>query len=267
MHPAHGPLLRELLDARSVLVPGAGTLLPLDAPAELADAVRYFLARAGPSLARDRRPATDPTGRGTGGAAMTAPSEQAGLRKGERTRRAILQAAREQFQHLGYDAASIRSIAAAATIDPSMVMRYFGSKEGLFAAAVDVDLRLPDLAGGPVEERGLRLVEHFLARWEGNPADDVLVLLLRSAVTHDAARQRMHAVFAQQLGVAVAAVTEPGTAERRAALIATQMLGLALCRYVLQLPGVATATASQLVADLAPTVQRYLAGPLPDPTE
>ena len=71
------------------------------------------------------------------------------LRKGERTRRAILQAAREQFHDLGYDGASIRSIAALADIDPSMVMRYYGSKEGLFAAAVDVDLRLPDLTACP----------------------------------------------------------------------------------------------------------------------
>jgi AcrR family transcriptional regulator len=195
---------------------------------------------------------------------MTAPSDQVGLRKGERTRRAILQAAREQFERLGYDAASIRVIAAAAAIDPSMVMRYFGSKEGLFAAAVNVDLRLPDLAATPATDRGRRLVEHFLSRWEGEQDDDVLVLLLRSAVTHEAARDRMHAVFAQQLSVAVAAVSEPGTAGRRAALIATQMLGLALCRYVLQLPGVATASADQLVGDLAPTVQRYLADPLPD---
>jgi AcrR family transcriptional regulator len=194
---------------------------------------------------------------------MTAPSEQVALRKGERTRRAILQAAREQFQRLGYDAASIRGIAAAATIDPSMVMRYFGSKEGLFAAAVDVDLRLPDLTDGPPGDRGRRLVAHFLTRWEGDRDDDVLVTLLRSAVTNVAARDRMHAVFADQLGARVAAVAEPGTATRRAALIATQMLGLALCRYVLELPGVATATADQLVADLAPTVQRYLTGPLP----
>jgi AcrR family transcriptional regulator len=185
------------------------------------------------------------------------------VRKGERTRRAILQAARDQFSRLGYDGASIRAIAAGADIDPSMVMRYYGSKEGLFAAAVDVDLRLPDLADCPPAGRGRRLVEHFLTRWEGEPRDDVLVLLLRSAVTNDAARQRMHGIFAQQLGACVAAVSDPGTAQRRAALIATQMLGLALCRYVLELPAVATATPSQLAADLGPTVQRYLNEPLP----
>src|SRR5919202_1959557 len=107
------------------------------------------------------------------------------LRKGERTRRAILQVAREQFHQLGYDGASIRGIAAGAQIDPSMVRRYYGRKEGLFAAAVDVDLRLPDLRDVPAAERGHRLVEHFMTRWEGDPADDVLVLLLRSAVSNE----------------------------------------------------------------------------------
>ena len=185
------------------------------------------------------------------------------LRKGERTRRAILQAARDQFSRLGYDGASIRAIAADADIDPSMVMRYYRSKEGLFAAAADVDLRLPDLADCPPADRGRRLVDHFLTRWEGDPRDDVLVLLLRSAVTNDAARQRMHDVFADQLGACVAAASDPGTAAHRAALIATQMLGLALCRYVLALPPVAAATPDQLAADLGPTIQRYLTEPLP----
>ena len=193
---------------------------------------------------------------------MTGPDGDVRRRKGERTRLAILEAAREQFHRLGYDGASIRGIAAGANIDPSMVMRYYGSKEGLFAAAVDVDLRLPDLAECPPTQRGRRLVEHFLTRWEGEPRDDVLVLLLRSAATNDAARERMHGIFAEQLGACVAAVTEPTSAGRRAALIATQMLGLALCRYVLALPLVVTATPAQLAADLGPTIQRYLTAAL-----
>jgi AcrR family transcriptional regulator len=71
------------------------------------------------------------------------PGDGGRLAQGQRTRLGILQVAREQFHRLGYDGASIRSIAAAADIDPSMVMRYYGSKEGLFAAAMDIDLRLP----------------------------------------------------------------------------------------------------------------------------
>jgi len=193
---------------------------------------------------------------------MTAPDHEMRLRKGERTRLGILQAAREQFHQLGYDGASIRGIAAIANIDPSMVMRYYGSKEGLFAAAVDVDLRLPDLSACPPSHRGRRLVEHFLARWEGSPGDDVLVLLLRSAVTNEAARDRMHHVFSEQLAGCIATISEPTSAEHRAALIATQMLGLALCRYVLALPAVVGAAPEQLAAELGPTIQRYLTAPL-----
>jgi hypothetical protein len=90
---------------------------------------------------------------------------------------------------------------------------------------------------------------------------------LRSAATNEAARDRMHTVFTAQLSPRIAELGDPGSAPRRAGLIATQMLGLALCRYVLALPGVATAPTGQLIADLSPTVQRYLSGPLADLTE
>src|SRR5205085_11125717 len=111
---------------------------------------------------------------------------------------------------------------------------------------------------------GHLLVEHFLTRWEGDPADDVLILLLRSAATNEGAAARMRAIFAEQLIAAIAAGNaSPGDAERRAGLIATQMLGLAFCRYVLGLPGVADRPARDVVADVGPTVQCYLVGPLP----
>src|SRR5689334_25384946 len=98
----------------------------------------------------------------------------------EETRTAILTAARRRFAADGYQRATIRAIAADAGIDPSMVMRYYGSKDQLFAAAVDVDLRLPDPSGIPRRKLGATLVAHFLKRWE-DPADDALLMLLRSA--------------------------------------------------------------------------------------
>lgn len=75
-------------------------------------------------------------------------------------------AARERFATEGYERATVRAIAADAGIDPAMVMRYFGSKERLFAAAAEFDLRLPDLAAVPADEIGAVLVGHFLDRWE-----------------------------------------------------------------------------------------------------
>jgi AcrR family transcriptional regulator len=85
----------------------------------------------------------------------------------------------------GYQAATIRSIAAVAGIDAALVMRYYGNKEGLFAAAAEFDLRLPDLRALPGRQVGAELVGHFLDRWEG---DETLMALLRAAVTTEAAR-------------------------------------------------------------------------------
>lgn len=187
-------------------------------------------------------------------------------RKSDRTRMAILNAAREQFERHGYDRTSIRAVATAARIDPSMVMRYYGSKDGLFAAATHVDLQLPDLTAVPARHRGRALLEHFVRRWEGDLSDDVLVLLLRSAVTNPQVAQRLRAVFQHQLVHALAGTAEPDLALRRAGLIASQTLGLALGRYLLELPGLSDQPADQLITDVAPTIQRYLTGPLPPPS-
>ena len=200
----------------------------------------------------------------TAGTSATAASGRE--RKSDRTRAAILNAARAQFQQHGYDRTSIRAVAAAAEIDPSMVMRYFGSKEGLFAAAAHIDLQLPNLSGVPVRQRGQALLEHFIRRWEGDLSDDVLVLLLRSAVTDDRAAQRLQAVFQEQLVDTLSRMSGPEEALRRAGLIASQVLGVALGRYLLKLPGLADRPPADLIADLAPTIQRYLTGPLPGTT-
>ncbi len=186
-------------------------------------------------------------------------------RKSDRTRAAILRAAREQFESRGYDRTTIRAVAAAATIDPSMVMRYFGSKETLFTAAVHLDLQLPDLAAVAARSRGRVLFEHFLRRWEGDLSDDVLLILLRSAVTHDEAARRLHEVFQHQLVHVIAGISDPDEAVRRAGLIASQTLGIALGRYLLKLPGLADQPADQLIQDVSPTLQLYLTAPLPGP--
>ncbi|MFF5229403.1 TetR family transcriptional regulator [Dactylosporangium sp. NPDC000521] len=184
-------------------------------------------------------------------------------RRSDTTRAAILRAARERFAADGYQRATIRAIAADAAIDPSMVMRYYGNKAQLFAAAVDVDLRLPDVAGIPRDRLGETLVAHFIKRWEGDPADDALLTLLRSAATDDTAASRLRDIFAAQVApVALAVCPDPAEAAMRAGLVATQMLGLALCRQILRLPPVVAATPSTLVTQVGATVQRYLTGEL-----
>jgi AcrR family transcriptional regulator len=178
-------------------------------------------------------------------------------RRSDATKAAILAAAREQFAASGYQAATIRAIAASAGIDPAMVMRYFGNKERLFAAAAEFDLRMPDLTELPRKEVGAALVAHFLERWE---EDETLMALLRTAVTNEAVAERMQVIFATQVVPLVCRLRgESRTAVAwRAGLISTQVLGLALCRYVLKLPPVAALKRAEIVRRVGATVQAYL---------
>src|SRR5215470_14920383 len=142
-------------------------------------------------------------------------------------------------------------------------MRYYGIKAKLFAAAVDIDLHLPDLTAMPKRRLGQNLVAHFLRRWEGDPADDALLMLLRSAATDDVAAERMRTIFRDQLAPALLnLIGDPGEAAERAGLISTQLLGLALCRNILRFPPVAALDTETVVARIGPTIQRYLVAPL-----
>lgn len=217
---------------------------------------------------------------GDPGAGWAAPTGEGEVqpRRSDRTRAGILNAARRRFARDGYERATIRAIAADARIDPSMVMRYFGSKQRLFAAAAEIDLRLPDLRGAPRSRLGERLIAHFLNRWEGplaaplsHPAkpgrddaqvDEALLVLLRAAVTNQDAAERMRAVLLEQVAPAVATVA-PDLPEARAGMVTSQILGIALCRYVLRMPAVTELDHDTLIARFGPTIQRYLTGPLP----
>ncbi|MFC0628060.1 TetR/AcrR family transcriptional regulator [Kribbella deserti] len=182
-------------------------------------------------------------------------------RQSDRSRATILRVARERFAADGYERATIRAIAADAAIDPAMVMRYYGSKEKLFAAAAEIDLRLPDLTAAPREQLGTTLIAHFVDRWEG---DETLTALLRAGATNDAAAERMREIFTDRIGGLVATfVADPAEAQVRAGLVASQVLGMALCRFVLRLPPVADLPKAQVVAWLGPTIQRYLTAPMP----
>ncbi|MFG3657466.1 TetR family transcriptional regulator [Streptomyces sp. NPDC047706] len=182
-------------------------------------------------------------------------------RRSDATRTAILDAARERFAADGYERATIRAIARDASIDPSMVMRYYGNKEGLFAAAVAIDLKLPDLTAVPTSDVGRALVSHFLDMWEDN---EVLTALLRVGTTNQAGAERMQGIFREQLlPVARSICPDPEQVPTRAALCAMQLLGLALTRYVLRIPPATALVRPEIVAWLAPTIQRYLTAPSP----
>lgn len=179
-------------------------------------------------------------------------------RSSEETKAVILAAARERFGASGFQAATIRAIAADAGVDPAMVMRYYGNKDKLFAAAAEFDLKFPDFAGTDRTQIGRSLVRHFLERWEG---DEALVILLRSSATNGEAAQRMQEIFGTQLQPLVGSLVPADEAGVRAGLIATQILGMALCRFVLRLSPVVEMTPDEVVGWLGPTIQRYLGPP------
>jgi AcrR family transcriptional regulator len=140
-----------------------------------------------------------------------------------------------------------------------MVIRYFGSKERLFAAAVTFDLQLPrTITQTPKNKLGTALVHHFLERWEGHAAGDELPSLLRAAVTHPEARKRMVQIFEQQLEPFVKRLCSPSKSHECAALIASQMLGIAYTRYVLKLPSVVRLPRKTILRRVGATIQSYL---------
>ena len=177
--------------------------------------------------------------------------------KSDRTRDAILDAARLLFAEKGYDGTTVRDIAAAANIDPAMVIRYFGGKDTLFARAADIDLKLPDISALPRDTIGEALVRHFLFIWEGEAS--ALPIALRSAASNELAAERLREIFSTQVAPAIARLAGPDT-PAVAALVATQLLGLAFTRYVLKLAPVVALPRERLVAEVGRSIQGYIDG-------
>jgi AcrR family transcriptional regulator len=193
---------------------------------------------------------------------------RSGRRPGNQdTRQSILDAAQAVFAERGFDNASIRAIAAAAKVDPALVHHYFGTKDKLFLASmnspIDPAELVPKAMAGPREEAGERLVRMFLSVWD-SPAGTAAVALLRSAMSNEwTARLMREFVITQVLRRAIAELGMDGEdAKLRTALVATQMAGIAVVRYILKVEPVASADPETLVRVIAPNVQRYLTGDL-----
>jgi AcrR family transcriptional regulator len=194
---------------------------------------------------------------------------RSGRRPGNQdTKQSILESARAVFAESGYDKASVRAIAAAAEVDPALVHHYFGTKEKLFLATMNSPIDpaevIPKAMAGPREQAGERLVALVLSIWD-SPAGSAAVALIRSAMSNEwTARLMREFVVTQVLRRAVAELDiDVAEAPTRAALVATQIGGLAMVRYVLKVEPVASAPPEQLVAAIGPAVQRYLMDDLP----
>ncbi|WP_424213122.1 TetR family transcriptional regulator [Streptomyces sp. BI20] len=189
--------------------------------------------------------------------------------EGPGTPERIRLAARAEFAARGYDKTSVRGVAKAAGVDPALVHHYFGTKEDLFAAAVettiDPNLLVPAvLAGGP-DGIGERLARQFLAVWENPTARTPLLAVIRSALTHEAAAAALRKLVLRRVLERVAADLDVPDPTLRAELAASHMVGIAVLRYALRMEPLASADPETLVALVAPTLQRYLTDP-GDPT-
>jgi AcrR family transcriptional regulator len=200
----------------------------------------------------------------------TRPAARTGRRAGDSgTRDAILQAARAQFATHGYDGATIRAIGAAAGVDPALVHHFYGSKESLFAAAMQLPFIPSEVIGAalarrePTESLGTHLVRSALAMWESAEVRGAFQAMLRSALTSEQAAATLREFIAAAILRPVSSVaggTDPERTPFRVSLVASQMLGLALGRYVLRFGPVAEASPEELAVAIGPTIDRYLTG-------
>lgn len=178
------------------------------------------------------------------------------------TRGRVLAAARASFADRGFDAASIRDVAARAGVDPALVHHYFGSKQQLFVAAmewpIDPAIAIPRVAAGDVAGIGERLARFVVELWEDPTFQPVIVGLIRSAASDPVAASMLRGLVLGGPLPALAGVAGGPDAALRAELVGAQLIGFAMARYVLRVEPLASADREAIVGLLAPVFQHYL---------
>jgi AcrR family transcriptional regulator len=184
------------------------------------------------------------------------------------TRDRILDSARELFARNGIKNTSIRAVAAAAGVDSALVHHYFGTKEQLFAAAIHIPIDPMDVIGPlreiPIEELGHRIPSILLALWDSDVGAS-FIAALRSFVA--GSEVNLFRTFIQDvIGVEVGSRVDspPGTGLIRVQFVASQLVGIIMARYILELEPFASLPAQQIADIVAPNLQRYLTGELPE---
>lgn len=192
----------------------------------------------------------------------TAPRRRGRPRGGTDSRERILAAAVDEFGEQGYDGSTVRSIAGRAGVDSALVHHYFGTKADLFAEAVGIPLRpdidVPGIVAGPREEVGERLVRYVLEAFERPEVRRRGVMLIRTALGSRVTSPLLAGFLSRELIGRIAKLLAVPDAELRATLVASQIAGLIVTRYVLALGPLAAADIGDLVHRVGPTVQRYL---------
>jgi AcrR family transcriptional regulator len=217
------------------------------------------------SASHEHAPSVE-SGRAEVGGAGSDGGRRIGRRPGDaNTREDILEAARAAFAELGYEKATLRVIAEEAAVDPALVCHYFGTKDGLFAAALELPMQPSEvfrraIAAGDERKIGQVIVRTFLEAWEPPETRVRLMAMLRSAMTNDAAMGMVRELLTREVFGPITEILGVPDAELRATLVGSQLVGLAVMRYVARLQPLASASIDELVVALGPTVQRYLAG-------
>ncbi|MCP9212103.1 TetR family transcriptional regulator [Streptomyces sp. NEAU-Y11] len=176
----------------------------------------------------------------------------------------ILAAARNEFAEHGYDKTSIRGIAKAAEVDPALVHHYFGSKEKVFGAAIELILApamaVPDAVhgGGSREGAGERMARSIMGIWENPVARLPLLAVMRSALTNESAAEVLRELIQRRVLLRMAGDLDVPNPELRAQLAASHMIGISMLRYVIKMEPVASADPEEIIAMVGPTLQRYL---------
>ncbi len=182
------------------------------------------------------------------------------------TRAEVLSAARTSFAEKGFRGTTIRAVAASAGVDPALVHHYFGTKDDLFVAAlqIPVDPRAilaPVVAAGP-DGAGERLLRTFLGVWEDPELQPGLLALARTVLSEDGARLLKEG-FVPVVVFPVLGGLVADRPEVRIPLVVSQVVGLIIARYVVALPPMAQMPAEDVVARIGPVIQHYLTGDLP----
>jgi AcrR family transcriptional regulator len=182
----------------------------------------------------------------------------------------ILRAAAGAFSAGGYERATVRGIAAAAGVDAALIRRFFGSKDGLFTAVAAAAIRPGDaldaVLDGPAERVGERLARYYLTLLGEPDRPGPALGLIRAAVSSEHAAGLMREFLADRLLGRIAATLRGDRPELRAALAASQLVGIAVTRYAVRLAPLAAAPTGEVASWLAPVLQHHLTGPLGGPT-
>ncbi|MFI6828955.1 MULTISPECIES: TetR family transcriptional regulator [unclassified Kribbella] len=199
------------------------------------------------------------------GAARTTTTGRAGRRPGgPDTRGEILRAARESFADKGFTATSIRAIAREAAVDAALVHHYFDSKDELFieAMAIPVDPRriAARIIDGPRDELGRRIATAFLGVWESAEGQQRMKAIVRSVVSSDEVARIMREGITRMIIQPVSKMLDVPDAQLRVTLVATQLIGLAMARYLIELEPVASVDLATLIDRLGPVLQLHLTG-------